>query len=385
MTSCIALIVAAGSGARFGADLPKQYLPLAGKAVLRRSVEAFLRHPLVTGVRVVINPDHRALYDAALAGLDLPEPVAGGATRQASVLNGLEALRDQGPELVLVHDGARPLVDAATITRVVEALAGAPAAIAATPLADTLKRGRDGLVAATVDRSLLWRARTPQGFRYRDILAAHRSVAGMDLTDDAAVAEEVGLDVRLVPSNPDNLKVTHADDLRRAERLIMMELGDVRVGQGFDVHRFTDGDHVMLCGVRVPHDAALEGHSDADVGLHALTDAILGELSAGDIGKHFPPTDPKWRGADSGMFLRHAAGLVRERGGVIAHVDVTLVCERPKVGPHRDAMAARMAELLEIDVSRVSVKATTTEGLGFTGRREGIAAQAACTLRLPFA
>jgi len=385
MTSCIALIVAAGSGARFGADLPKQYLPLAGKAVLRRSVEAFLRHPLVTGVRVVINPDHRALYDAALAGLGLSEPVAGGATRQASVLNGLEALRDQGPELVLVHDGARPLVDAATITRVVEALAGAPAAIAATPLADTLKRGRDGLVAATVDRSLLWRARTPQGFRYRDILAAHRSVAGMDLTDDAAVAEEVGLDVRLVPSNPDNLKVTHADDLRRAERLIMMELGDVRVGQGFDVHRFTDGDHVMLCGVRVPHDAALEGHSDADVGLHALTDAILGALSAGDIGKHFPPTDPKWRGADSGMFLRHAAGLVRERGGVIAHVDVTLVCERPKVGPHRDAMAARMAELLEIDVSRVSVKATTTEGLGFTGRREGIAAQAACTLRLPFA
>ncbi|HYC04809.1 MAG TPA: bifunctional 2-C-methyl-D-erythritol 4-phosphate cytidylyltransferase/2-C-methyl-D-erythritol 2,4-cyclodiphosphate synthase [Azospirillaceae bacterium] len=384
MPSCIALIVAAGSGERFGGSRPKQYLDLAGRPVLRRSVEAFLNHPLVTGVRVVINPAHRDLYDDAVAGLGLPEPIAGGAARQESARLGLEALAGDAPDLVLIHDGARPLVDADTITRVVEALAGAPAAVAATPLADTLKRARDGEVVGTVDREGLWRARTPQGFRFRDILAAHRSVAGMSLTDDAAVAEEVGLEVRVVASNPDNMKVTHGYDLQRAERLLMMELGDIRTGTGFDVHKFRDGDHVMLCGVRVPHDQALEGHSDADVGLHALTDAILGALCAGDIGQHFPPSDPRWKGADSAMFLRHAAGMVRGRGGVIAHADVTVICERPKVGPHREAMAARIAELLEIAPDRVSVKATTTEGLGFTGRREGIAAQAACTIRLPF-
>jgi len=385
MTACIALIVAAGRGARFGTDIPKQYLSLAGQSVLRRSVEAFRRHPLVTGVRVVISPEHREMYDAAVAGLDLPEPIAGGASRQDSVRNGLEALKQAGgPDLVLIHDGARPLVDAATISRVVEALADAPAAIAATPLADTLKRERDGEVIATVDRQGLWRARTPQGFRFPEILAAHRAAMGMDLTDDAAVAEEAGLEVRLVPSNPDNLKITHAYDLARAERLIMAGLDDIRVGTGYDVHRFEPGDHVWLCGVKVPHTEKLEGHSDADVGLHALTDAILGAIADGDIGSHFPPTDMRWKGADSAQFLAHAVGLVRARGGVLAHVDVTLICERPKIGPHRDAMRARIAEIVGIDITRVGVKATTTEGLGFTGRREGIAAQAAATVRLPF-
>lgn len=385
MPSCLALIVAAGSGSRFGGDVPKQYLTLAGQAVLRRTVEAFRRHPLVSDVRVVINPVHRDLYEAAVAGLDLPPPVDGGANRQDSVRNGLESVAANAPDLVLIHDAARPLVDAASITAVIDALAEVPAALAAAPVTDTLKRaGSDGAVADTVDRTALWRALTPQGFRYTDILAAHRALAGDTLTDDAAVAEKAGLPVRLVPTNPDNLKVTHADDLARAEQIIMNQLGDIRVGQGFDVHKFEPGDHVIICGVKVPHTAKLEGHSDADVGLHALTDAILGAICAGDIGSHFPPTDPRWRGADSGKFLQHAASLVAEKGGVIAHADITIICERPKIGPHREVMARRVAELLGMDPSRISVKATTTEGLGFTGRQEGIAAQAACTVRLPW-
>ncbi|HYH39540.1 MAG TPA: bifunctional 2-C-methyl-D-erythritol 4-phosphate cytidylyltransferase/2-C-methyl-D-erythritol 2,4-cyclodiphosphate synthase [Azospirillum sp.] len=381
MTTCIALIVAGGSGQRFGAERPKQYHDLAGRPVLRRTVEAFLRHPAVSGVQVVIQPAHRDLYDAAVAGLDLPEPVAGGATRQDSVRNGLEAL--PSPDLVLIHDAARPLIDADSIQAVVDALAEAPGALAAVPVADTLKRGDGGNVAGTVDRTALWRAQTPQGFRYPEILAAHRDAAGLDLTDDAAVAERAGLAVRLVPGKEENFKVTTQDDLIRAERLLMQALWDVRTGTGFDVHRFTEGDAVVLCGVRVPHTQKLEGHSDADVGLHALTDAILGAIGDGDIGSHFPPTDPRWRGADSGRFLQHAAELVRARGGVIAHADVTLICERPKVGPHRAAMVARVAELLGIAAARVSVKATTTERLGFTGRGEGIAAQAVATVRLP--
>lgn len=385
MPSCLALIVAAGSGSRFGSDVPKQYLTLAGQAVLRRTVEAFRRHPLVSDVRVVINPVHRDLYEAAVAGLDLAPPVDGGANRQDSVRNGLESVAGNAPDLVLIHDAARPLVDATSITAVIDALAEVPAALAAAPVTDTLKRaGSDGAVADTVDRTALWRALTPQGFRYADILAAHRALAGDTLTDDAAVAEKAGLPVRLVPTNPDNLKVTHADDLARAEQIIMNQLGDIRVGQGFDVHKFEPGDHVIICGVKVPHTAKLEGHSDADVGLHALTDAILGAICAGDIGSHFPPTDPRWRGADSGKFLQHAASLVAEKGGVIAHADITIICERPKIGPHREVMAKRVAELLGMDPSRVSVKATTTEGLGFTGRQEGIAAQAACTVRLPW-
>ncbi|CAO3420279.1 bifunctional 2-C-methyl-D-erythritol 4-phosphate cytidylyltransferase/2-C-methyl-D-erythritol 2,4-cyclodiphosphate synthase [Azospirillum doebereinerae] len=383
-TTCVALIVAGGTGQRFGAERPKQYLDLAGKPILRRTVEAFLRHPLVTGVQVVIDPAWRDLYDTAVAGLDLPEPVSGGATRQDSVRNGLETLAAQGGcGRVLIHDAARPLIDAATIAAVVGALDSIPGAIAAVPVADTLKRGQDGAVTATVDREALWRAQTPQGFRFPEILAAHRAAAGLALTDDAAVAERAGLAVALVPANEENFKVTTPDDLTRATRAVLSALGDVRTGTGFDVHRFTDGDFVTLCGLRVPHTHGLDGHSDADVGLHALTDAILGALAAGDIGSHFPPSDPQWRGADSAKFLRHAAGLVAERGGVIAHTDVTIICERPKIGPHREAMAARIAGILGIALDRVSVKATTTERLGFTGRSEGIAAQAVATIRLP--
>ncbi|PWC51805.1 2-C-methyl-D-erythritol 4-phosphate cytidylyltransferase [Azospirillum sp. TSA6c] len=382
--TCIALIVAGGSGQRFGAERPKQYLDLAGKPVLRRTVEAFLSHPQVTGVRVVIDPTWRDAYDAALSGLALPDPVVGGASRQDSVRNGLEALAADGaPDLVLIHDAARPLIDADTIAAVIAALDSTPGAIAAVPVADTLKRGSGDAITGTVDRDGLWRAQTPQGFRFPAILEAHRAAAGLSLTDDAAVAERAGLTVALVPSKEDNFKVTTPDDLTRATRTIMSSLWDVRTGSGFDVHRFTDGDFVTLCGLRVPHSHGLEGHSDADVGLHALTDAILGALAAGDIGSHFPPTDPRWRGADSAKFLRHAADLVAERGGVIAHADVTIICERPKVGPHRAAMADRIAQILGIEVGRVSVKATTTEQLGFTGRREGIAAQAVATVRLP--
>ncbi len=383
MPSCSVLIVAGGSGQRFGAGRPKQYHALAGRAVLRHTVEAFLRHPAIGAVRVVIHPAHRDLYDAAIAGLPLPAPISGGATRQESVRNGLEALAGSAPDFVLIHDAARPLIDATTIQGVIDALAEWPGAIAAVPVTDTLKRSNGGVVGATVDRGGLWRAQTPQGFRYPAILAAHHAARGLDLTDDAAVAEHAGLAVALVAGMEENFKVTTQDDLARAESILARRLDDIRTGSGFDVHRFTAGDAVMLCGVRVPHTHGLEGHSDADVGLHALTDALLGAIGDGDIGSHFPPTDPQWRGADSAAFLRHAVALVRARGGRIAHVDVTVICERPKVGPHRDAMVARVAELLGIGGDRVSVKATTTERLGFTGRGEGIAAQAVATVRLP--
>ena len=389
MTTCFALLVAAGSGSRFGGDIPKQYRLLAGRAVLRRTAEAVLRHDAISGVRVVINPDHRDLYDQAMAGLNLPEPVAGGATRQDSGRLGLEALAaGTAPDFVLIHDAARPLVSTATIGRVRAALDHGPAAVAAVPVTDTLKREADGLSAGTVDRAGLWRAQTPQGFRFADILAAHRFLAGEALTDDAAVAERAGLTVALVLGDEENIKVTTQADLERAERLLgsarpSPPLTDIRTGNGFDVHRFGPGDHVILCGVAIPHDCGLEGHSDADVGLHAVTDAVLGALGAGDIGSHFPPSDPQWRGADSALFLRHAAGLVTARGGRIAHVDLTLICERPKIGPHRAAMQGRLAAILGLEEGRVSLKATTTEKLGFTGRREGIAALATATVRLP--
>ena len=383
MTSCVALVVAAGRGTRLGAPLPKQYLPLAGKPLLRYSLETLARHPAIEHVRVVFNPDDAAHYDAASRGLDLLSPVAGGAARQDSVRLGLESLDGLAPERVLIHDGARPFLDTGTIDRVLTALDEAPGAIPALPLRDTVKRGADGVVTDTVDRASLWRAQTPQGFHYRPILAAHRAAAGNDLSDDAAVAERAGLAVRLVAGREENFKVTTGDDLLEAERLLAARQGDIRTGQGFDVHAFGPGDHVWLCGVKLPHGQGLIGHSDADVGLHAVTDAVLGALGAGDIGVHFPPGDAKWRGAPSHLFLRHAADLVAAAGGRIAHVDVTLICEQPKIGPHRDAMVARMAEILGVDPRRVSVKATTTEKLGFTGRGEGIAGQAVATLRLP--
>ncbi len=381
--NCVALVVAAGRGARFGGEIPKQYLPLAGKPILRYSLETLRRHPGIDGVRVVFNPDDRGRYEAAIAGLDLLPPVEGGAARQDSARLGLESLAKQAPKRVLIHDAARPFLDNAIVDAVLTALDDAPGAIPAQPLRDTVKRGADGIVAETLDRANLWRVQTPQGFHYADILAAHRAAKGLDLTDDAAVAERAGLTVRLVAGNAANFKVTTEDDLREAECRLLSSLGDIRTGQGFDVHAFGPGDHLWLCGVKIPHEHGLVGHSDADAGLHALTDAVLGAIGDGDIGMHFAPSDARWRGAPSDQFLRHATQLVRARGGIIAHVDVTIICERPKVGPHRDTMVARIADILGVDRSRVSVKATTTEKLGFTGRGEGLAAQAVATVRLP--
>lgn len=390
MSTCAAIIVAAGSGERFGGAIPKQYQGLAGESILRRSVQAFQGHPLIDKVIVVINPAHRSYYDKAVGDLNLPDPVPGGASRQDSVRLGLEALaKGQGgltrPDFVMIHDAARPLIDAATISEVHKKLVeGAKGAIAAKPLVDTLKRGAaDGAIETTIDRKALWQAHTPQGFRFADILAAHNAAIGAQLTDDAAVAEKAGIPVFLVPSNADNMKITNPDDLNRATRLLGQSFDDIRTGLGFDVHRWIPGDSVTLCGVNIPHTHRLEGHSDADAGLHALVDALLGAMSAGDIGQHFPPSDPQWKGKDSGHFVRHAVRMVSERGGIISHVDITFMCEKPKMGPHRAAMVARVAELLEIAPDRVSVKATTTERLGFTGREEGIAAQAIATLRFP--
>ena len=380
MNETVALVIGAGEGRRFGGEVPKQYCPLSGVAVMRRSLLAFLEHPDVTMVRAVIHPGHGALYHQAAQGLDLPSPVHGGTTRQQSVALGLESLAGEPPSRVLIHDAARPLVAGGVISRVLAALDRSPGAIPALPVADTLKRGDDGIVAATVDRHNLWQAQTPQGFRYGDILAAHRQAAGDELTDDAAVAERAGLAVAIVDGAEDNIKVTTPDDLSRAERLLSAAGGEIRTSLGLDAHRFGPGDHVMLCGVAVPHDRGLKGHSDADVGLHALIDALLGTIGAGDIGSHFPPSDPQWKGASSDRFVEHAARLVREAGYSVGNIDLTIICEAPKIGPHRDAMRTRIAELLGVDITAISVKATTTERLGFPGRGEGIAAQAVATV-----
>jgi len=383
MASVYSLIVAAGQGSRFGGAVPKQYLPLGGASVLRHAVAALVGHPRIANVLVAIRPEDRSLFDRAVAGLDVLGPVAGGVTRQESVRLGLEALEEYRPDHVLIHDGARPFPGSELIDRVIDGLDRAPAAIPCLPLRDTIKRVEDGVIQATIDRSALWRAQTPQGFHFGAILAAHRAAAGDALTDDAAVAETAGLAPLPVDGDEDNLKVTTPEDLAAAERLIAARQGDFRVGQGFDVHPFASGDHVWICGVKISHDAGLAGHSDADVGLHALTDAVLGAVGAGDIGVHFPPSDPRWRGASSDRFLRHAADLVRARGGAVTGVDVTIICERPRIGAHRAAMIERIAAILGVAPDRVSVKATTTERLGFTGRGEGIAAQAVATVRLP--
>lgn len=351
-------------------------------------MDAYLRHPAIDSVLVVIHPDDRERYARAVGQprAKLLAPCTGGETRQASVLEGLEALADRSPSRVLIHDAARPFVDAGTIDRVLAALDTHKAAIAAVPVADTLKRAdASGVVTETIARAGLWRAQTPQGFHFAEILAAHRAAAaqaGNDFTDDAAVAEWHGLTVALVAGSEHNSKITTAADLQMAQRALAMA-GDVRTGIGFDVHRFAPGDAVWLCGVRIAHTHRLEGHSDADVGLHALTDALLGAIGDGDIGQHFSPSDERWRGAASHLFLDDARRRVAALGGAISNVDVTLLCEAPKIAPHRDAMRARIAEILGIDASRVGVKATTTEGLGFTGRREGIAAMATATVILP--
>lgn len=386
-----AVIVAGGTGSRASdsaAALPKQYRPVGGRPLIARTVGRFLQNPAVTHVLVVIGAGHDALYEAAISPHPkLLPPVLGGRTRQESVLAGLQALRSVAPERVLIHDAARPFVTDQLIGGILAALDEAPGALPVTLVTDTIKRSHDGkTVGGTEDRSQLYAAQTPQGFRYAPILDAHRRaiVFSDSFTDDAAIAEWAGLSVALVQGEARNFKITMASDFPRAERMLMGDaLMETRVGSGFDVHAFTAGDAVVLGGVRIPHDAALMGHSDADVVLHALADAIYGALAEGDIGRHFPPSDPQWKGADSSIFLAHAARLLAERGGRLVHCDVTVLAEAPRIGPHAEAMRRRIAEIAGIAADRVSVKATTMEALGFVGRREGIAAQATATVELP--
>ena len=383
MSRIAVLIVAAGKGERAGRLKPKQFEALQGKSMLARSAAAFAHLPAQsTVIKVVISPGQDALYAAALP--DGGAPVTGGSRRQDSVRLGLEALatlskEDGAPDFVLIHDAARPLVSQRVIANVVAALeAGAAGAVPMLAVADTLRR-KDGEDWITLPRDNLFRAQTPQGFRFADILAAHRAHIAHDVTDDVEIAALSGIKVAAVAGEETNLKVTTEKDFALAESLLG---GETVTAMGFDAHRFSPGDHVWLCGVKVPHDHRLTGHSDADAGLHALTDAVLGCIGAGDIGQHFPPSDEQWRGAPSWKFLDHAAALVAQKGGRILHCDVTLICERPKIGPHRDAMRARIAEILGLDMEKVSVKATTTEGMGYTGRGEGLAAQAMATVRL---
>ncbi|MDI3306967.1 MAG: bifunctional 2-C-methyl-D-erythritol 4-phosphate cytidylyltransferase/2-C-methyl-D-erythritol 2,4-cyclodiphosphate synthase [Acetobacteraceae bacterium] len=378
-----ALLVAAGRGSRFGAERPKQYLPLLGRPVLRHAAEALLADGLVQVIQPVCAAGEEQQVAALLEGLPALPPVPGGAQRQDSVRAGLEALarQDPPPEIVLVHDAARPLVPRGTVARLLAALREAPGAIPAQPVADTLKRGEAGRIAATVPRAGLFRAQTPQAFRFPVLLEAHRA-SREEATDDAQLLEAAGQPVALVEGSETNVKITFPEDLDRVAAMLTANLLP-RIGIGFDVHRIQAGRPMVLCGVTVPCEFGLEGHSDADVGIHALCDAIYGALAEGDIGRHFPPSEMRWKDADSALFLRHAAERIAARGGILANADVTLLCEKPRIGPHAAAMQARLAELLGVEPGRINVKATTTERLGFAGRGEGIAAQAAAMVLLP--
>jgi len=384
-----AVIVAAGRGYRAGGELPKQYREIVGEPVIRPTLLAFLGHPQIDAVQAVIHPDDAGAFRAATAGLNnLLPPVSGGATRQASVRAGLEALRNTAPDLVLIHDAARPFLTSALIAKAITAAEAHGAAVPAIAITDTVKKiDEQDTVSETLDRSRLRTVQTPQAFAYNLIVELHHRAAAAgreDFTDDAALAEWAGHRVSVFAGEPTNVKLTTNDDFARAEALRLAALADVRTGNGFDVHAFGDGDHIMLAGVRIPHSRGVTGHSDADVALHALVDAILGALAEGDIGVHFPPSDPQWRGASSDRFLAFACERVRARSGVIAHLDVTIVCEAPRVGPHRDAMRARIAEIAGVPIGRVAIKATTSEKMGFTGRGEGIIAMATATVRLPW-
>lgn len=388
MARVAAVIVAAGQGLRAGGPVPKQFRRIGGDTILRRSLSALLGAPQISSVQPVIRSEDRGLYDEAAAGLTVLPPVAGGATRQESVRAGLEALEHHDPEIVLVHDAARPFASPTLIARAIDAVQTTGAAIPGLPVADTVKTvDSRGHVVETLERGRLRLVQTPQAFAFRPLLAAHRRAAAEgrhDFTDDAALAEWAGMRVTVFDGEPGNIKMTNPDDFARTEALQAAQLTDIRVGTGFDVHAFGPGDHVVIGGLRIPHVQAVTGHSDADVALHALVDAVLGALADGDIGAHFPPSDPQWKGASSDRFLAFAVDRVRQRGGVIAHLDLTIVCEAPKIGPHRDAMRANIARIAGIDMSRVAVKATTSEKMGFTGRSEGIVAFATATVRLPW-
>jgi 2-C-methyl-D-erythritol 4-phosphate cytidylyltransferase/2-C-methyl-D-erythritol 2,4-cyclodiphosphate synthase len=371
-----AILVAAGSGSRFGSDVPKQFLTIAGKPVIRHAAERLARHASL------LQPvGETEAIEAALAGMDFLPVIAGGETRQESVFNGLKALRPHAPDVVLVHDSARPFFPDGTVEALLDELRESPGAIPGAAVADTLKRVERGVITATVPRTGLFRAQTPQAFRFESLLAAHQS--GIEgATDDASLLEAVGETVEIVPGSDDNIKLTYPEDLLRLER-IMAGILIPRIGSGFDVHAFADNRPLILCGVSVPHERGLSGHSDADVGIHALCDAIYGALAEGDIGRHFPPTEATWKDADSARFLVHARERIAARQGRLVNADVTLICERPKITPHAPAMIERLATLLCVHPRAISVKATTTEKLGFTGRGEGIAAQAVVSILVP--
>jgi 2-C-methyl-D-erythritol 4-phosphate cytidylyltransferase/2-C-methyl-D-erythritol 2,4-cyclodiphosphate synthase len=374
------LVVAAGSGTRTGGEVPKQYRRVGGRPLLAHAVAA-LRHRRIDEIRVVIGPGQEALYEGAIGNRPLPAPISGGAERQDSVRRGLDAIAEEGgAEFVLIHDAARAFLPAAVIDRLLDALETSPGAVPVLPVVDTLAASANGL-GDTVPRDGLVRVQTPQAFRFTDILAAHRAWAG-SATDDAQVARAFGLAVATVQGDEMLEKLTYEADFARWEERLRACLTP-RTGMGYDVHAFEPGDGLWMGGILIPHDRGLKGHSDADVVLHAVTDALLGAIGEGDIGQHFPPSDPQWCGAPSSVFVEHAVSLIEARGGRIDHVDATVICEAPKVGPHRDAMRARLAELLRLPLGRVSIKATTTERLGFTGRGEGIAAQAIATVSLP--
>jgi 2-C-methyl-D-erythritol 4-phosphate cytidylyltransferase/2-C-methyl-D-erythritol 2,4-cyclodiphosphate synthase len=383
-----AILVAAGRGLRAGAGGPKQYRSIGGQPVIFRAMEAFCRHPQVFAVQPVLNPDDTQMFNEAVSGLAYAAPTPGGATRQASVHAGLEALVGHSPEIVLIHDAARPFVSAGVISRAIAAAARTGAAVPSVAVTDTIKLiDADGNVEATPERARLRIAQTPQAFRFEVILDAHRRAARegrSDFTDDAALAEWAGLTIATFEGDVANMKLTTPEDFVREEARLAAALGDIRTGTGYDVHALGDGDHLMICGVRVPHTCGFLAHSDGDVGLHALVDAILGALADGDIGSHFPPSDMRWKGASSDQFLKYAVERVTARRGRVANLEVTLICERPKIGPLRDTMRARISEISGVNLSRVAVKATTSERLGFTGREEGIAATASATIRLPW-
>ncbi len=386
----VALVVAAGRGSRAGGGLPKQYRMLEGAPVLTRTLRALGAHPAISAILVVIHPDDRQEYDAAIALLAdedrkrLLPSVAGDKSRQGSVRAGLEALDGHPDDLVLVHDAARPFVTHRLLDEAISCARESGAAIPGIPVTDTIKRiDSRGKVLETPTRDTLRAVQTPQAFAYSILRDAHRRAAAAgrdDFTDDAALMEWAGIPVQVFAGDPSNMKLTRPEDFPMPAQTATLV---TRVGTGFDVHAFGDGDHVMLGGIAIPHDRGVVAHSDGDVVLHALTDAVLGALADGDIGTHFPPSDPQWKGASSDRFLAYAITLVRERGGVVDFLDATILAEAPRLGPHREAMRARIAEITGLRIDQVSVKATTTEKLGFTGRREGIAAQAAATIRIP--
>jgi 2-C-methyl-D-erythritol 4-phosphate cytidylyltransferase/2-C-methyl-D-erythritol 2,4-cyclodiphosphate synthase len=390
MTGTVAaVIVAAGRGLRAGQERPKQYATIAGEPVVRRTLAVFADHPQIDAVQPVIHPDDTVLFRDATAGVALLAPVFGGATRQESVRAGLEALASRRPDIVLIHDAARPFATPTLLSRAIAAAASSPASVPTLAVTDTVKTvDAAGRVVETLDRAKLRIIQTPQAFRFEPLLAAHRKAADtgrQDFTDDAALAEWAGMEVTVFAGEDANVKLTTPEDFARAEAREATLLGDVRIATGYDVHAFAEsGDHVTLGGVRIPYERELSGHSDADVAIHALVDAILGALADGDIGAHFPPSDPQWRGAPSEKFLAFAVERVRARGGRIAHLDVALICEAPRIGPHRDAMRKRIAEVAGVSIDRVAIKATTNEKLGALGRGEGIAAIATATVRLPW-